>query len=291
MISDLTSDELKDVVPRHSLRGTKTYLEKVEADLMPAITERERYFCTPRLLSNFEAEDFVAKVELLMGEMVGCPDGKHSVFHLCVEALILLWRIRPGALRDKPRGKVSAIRSILHADFDGLVKLVKQWRSAICTSNTEARCFIDFAAAKRHVYKTLPRKCRNCENKRPSGAASASMPVVNQSSSDESHDQAAVDPLAVWGLGDLGNFRDLHPVEIVLDCERLRHLKLLDRLQKWAYTEIRVGIMLTLRNKLPKELCLLILDHALDAEKIPRDPRVWEKDDFLMGMRIRGMLL
>jgi hypothetical protein len=281
----LTFEELRDLLPRHSLRGTRHYLDKIEADLIPAITGGWGGSSTPRLFYNLGLDDFAAKLEFLLAEMEICPDGERKVFHLCVDILIGYWCHGLQAQRPKLQCKDTAISSILHGDLDGLVRLVEQWQSA---NHVEARNFIDFAAAKRHVYANSPRKCRSCCTDRPDQRVVPATPPVNQSSSEPSEGQSTfVDPLAALGLGDLGNLGILG----VSCCQRCHQPRLLDPLQKWAYAEIRSGVMLTLRNKLPEELCLLIFDYALDAEEIPRDPCVWEKDKVVKGKRVRGMLM
>ena len=73
------------------------------------------------------------------------------------------------------------------------------------------------------------------------------------------------------------------------NCSRSMNIELVDVLQKRAYGEIRSGIMLTLTVKLPKELCLLVFEFAVDAEDIPLDPQVWDMDS-VGGMTVKGLV-
>lgn len=76
---------------------------------------------------------------------------------------------------------------------------------------------------------------------------------------------------------------------LILHCDRGRQLQLTEELQKWAYGEIRSGIMITLSARLPRELCLLVFEHAMAAEELPLNSRVWD-EEILGGMTVRGPL-
>ncbi|ORX98241.1 hypothetical protein BCR34DRAFT_151804 [Clohesyomyces aquaticus] len=51
--------------------------------------------------------------------------------------------------------------------------------------------------------------------------------------------------------------------------------EVLDVLQKYAYVEVRVNVLRTVAQRLPREIADMILSLAIEAEKVPRDPRVF----------------
>lgn len=59
------------------------------------------------------------------------------------------------------------------------------------------------------------------------------------------------------------------------ECVYNTLLPLLDTLQRRAYEELRLNTDVVVGTRVPTEVNFLIFEHLLDAEEIPRDPRVF----------------
>lgn len=197
------------------------------------------------------------KLLRLISEVQQCKNGDREAFHLLIFVKSLLL---PQSY-DNPLGPeydAPIPRDEERVD-DEVMELIRKSNAAAVQKHTPAgRIFFDFASAARLMFGSLPRNCRICH--RPPPPQPPRFP----------------DP-----------FAGLFPEP---PCARTPYLRLLQTVQQWAHGEILSGIMLTLSPRLPKELCLLVFEYALEAEGQPSNPCVWEADDYLVGMRICGAL-
>jgi hypothetical protein len=65
--------------------------------------------------------------------------------------------------------------------------------------------------------------------------------------------------------------------EAIPPCYHEVNADMLMFLQKRASAEIKHGVMVTIRTRLPTELTETILEYAMLAEGYPLDPMVWEE--------------
>jgi hypothetical protein len=204
---------------------------------------------------------YLEKVTIIIHEVAGCPDGIAQAFHLFIYTKSDI--LRNWQMKGFP---VPLNQDYEHIDQE-VLGLVGNAKKAVMTKDHENACtHFDFARAKRHMVLSLPNgsRCASCPYPPP--------PPPNG-----------------------GVFDPFGPPPGVFDiytppCHREPYLHLLQTVQIWAYSEILTGIMLTMSRKLPRELCLEIFEYTMMLEDVPMDPRVWEPDEWMMGMRIAGQL-
>lgn len=69
------------------------------------------------------------------------------------------------------------------------------------------------------------------------------------------------------------------PLAELDSCSKRSQLPLLEVLYKQAWNEIRFGVMSTIGSRLSADVTELIFEHVLDAEQVPRDPKLVEGID------------
>ncbi|KAK5175187.1 uncharacterized protein LTR77_000324 [Saxophila tyrrhenica] len=265
---DLTYDELDEILTKHPHRHTDPYRQHLcftvwNSRPVTILLTRPRRdpFGLDWAIAVPEPpppDRHLDKLLRLVSEVSQCEDGLCEAFHL----LILL------KTRAVTKYEGESLRPDAVLDHDGeridqeVLKLVQEADLAAAQNRLpNGRIFFNFAAAARDMFVHLPLGCGICH--RPPPPPPPPPPGI-------------IDPFA-------GLFPDP-------PCVRPPYLQLLQTVQQWAQGEILSGIMLAFSRKLPRELCFLVFEYAMEAEELPLNPRVWEDDDYIMGMRIAGAL-
>jgi hypothetical protein len=257
----LTYEELDEILTKHPHRSSESYGRHLD-ELVRRATPNPPFDIPCRV--DTTTPKYLEKIIRLIQEVMQCPDGKRKALHLYVFTKPVYLRTYPDLGLPPPPGPYQSPEAADAERLDNeVIELVRKSQEAVFTKKAAEACsFFGFATARRYMFSSLPRWCRSCTRPPPSPQSQQNAPFP--------------DP-----------FDHLFPQP---GCSRAPHLQLLERVQKWAHAEISTGIMLTLGPKLPKELCMLVLEFALTAEDLPQNPLVWERDDFLMGMVIKGGL-
>ena len=196
---------------------------------------------------------FPAKILRLVQAVRFYPRGDYEAFHLYIFVkahLFTLW--------DR-HAFVPVASEADHAKANSLIlKIINDLHSdEIGEHSQEPRVFYGFAGAKRELWDSVTKACLYCSGQQPYPSPTD---VGIPPSSFQPH-----------GL-----------------CRREPSLEVIEKLQMEAYGEIKSGILLTLTSKLPRELCLLVFEFAMEAEDILLDPRVWDKLEDISNVMMRG---